>query len=256
MFLECAVTKEICSRNLDETIDTVPINIHTAVGTAIAQATYNGTAGIVQVTATTEVVCATGFFGPDCLTQCSNFVSCAGCGLPGFTGEYCQFSVDNCTDVYCNGNGNCMDGSLSCNCNSGFRGQFCETNINDCVGVKCNNGQCVDKINDFRCECDSGFTGDHCETNIDNCVGAECNDGTCVDEVDAFRCECNSGFTGDNCEINIDFCEEAICNNGMCVEENAGFRCNCNPSFTGDRCQQGKDNNVPLATTVDVLTHD
>ena len=222
-----------CSESL--VIDRVPINI-LIIGTVIS-ATYNGTAGIVQVTATTEVRCATDFFGPDCITRCSSFESCANCGLPELTGQYCQFSVDTCTDVYCNGNGNCEDGSFNCHCHSGFVGQFCETNIDGCAGVNCNNGQCIDERLDFRCECDPGFIGDRCETNVDDCVGAKCSNGTCVDEVDSFRCECDPGFTGGDCEIDIDFCEEANCNNGVCMEENLGFRCKCNPGFTGDHCQ-------------------
>ena len=238
VFSDCAVVQfsNLCTVNTDIVIDIIPINIRTAVGMSIPPAAYNGRAGLAVVNASIEVRCADSFYGPDCLTQCSNFVNCAACGLPGLTGQFCQFNVDNCTDAYCNGNGECIDGSTMCNCAPGFTGDRCETNIDDCVGAECNNGTCVDKINDFRCECDPGFTGDRCE-DIDDCVGAECNDGTCVDEVDTFRCECNSGFTGDRCETDIDFCKEAICNNGICVEENAGFRCNCNPGFTGDHCQ-------------------
>ena len=95
-------------------------------------------AGIAHVmVASIEVRCAEDFYGPECLTQCLNFESCAACGLSGFMGQFCQFSVDDCSDAYCNGNGDCREGSSLCECDAGFDGDHCQTNIN--------NGECVDE---------------------------------------------------------------------------------------------------------------
>ncbi len=221
----------------DLIIDSVPLDIDVAVGTSIPQTTYNGMANIAQVTASIEVRCADGFYGPDCLTQCSNFVSCADCGLSGFTGQFCQFSIDNCNDVYCNSNGNCTERSSLCDCDTGFTADRCETNIDDCVGVECNNGVCVDEIEDFRCDCDTGFIGDRCETNTDICEGVVCISGTCVDEIEDFRCDCDAGFTGDLCETSINHCGGVNCGNGLCMDEIDDFRCDCFPGFTGEFCQ-------------------
>ncbi len=162
-----------------ELIDIITINIGIAVGISLPQILFSGMANIAHVTTSIEVRCADGFYGPDCLTQCSNFVSCADCGLSGFTGQFCQFS----------------------RCNPGFTGEQCE-NTNDCEGTHCNSGVCVDEINNFRCECNPGFTGDLCETNIDDCNGTNCNSGVCVDEIGGFRCDCDAGFTGDTCQNN------------------------------------------------------
>ena len=171
-----------CQVNLgQDLIDSISIDIAAeALGTS-RQTTYMGEARISQVVVTIQVRCADGFYGPDCLTPCASFVSCAGCGLSGFYGQFCQ-------------------------------------NIDHCVGVNCNNGQCVDEADAFRCDCVSGFTGGHCETNIDDCEGVDCSNGACVDGVGGFRCECSPGFTGDRCQTNIDDCEGVDCNNGSCVD--------------------------------------
>ena len=75
--------------------------------------------------------------GQDCTRECTNFTSCDGCGLPGFFGEFCQFPADNCSEVYCNGNGECEDGSPTCACEPGYTdGDRCEVDINECEGIK------------------------------------------------------------------------------------------------------------------------
>ncbi len=155
----------------DILIDSIAIDIDIAVGTSIPQTTYNGMANIAQVTASIEVRCADGFYGPDC----------------------CETNID-CEDIDCN-NGVCAN-DFRCQCDPGFTGDRCDTNI--CEGVDCNNGVCINETNDFYCECNPGFTGDRCDTNI--CEGVDCNNGICVEENGDFRCDCISGFTGNLCQ--------------------------------------------------------
>ena len=70
--------------------------------------------------------------------------------------------------------------SFNCICDPGFTGELCQASIDDCVGVDCSmNGQCVDGVNSFECVCDPGFTSELCQTNIDDCVGVDCGNGVC-----------------------------------------------------------------------------
>ena len=41
---------------------------------------------------------------------------------------------------------------------------LCVSDIDDCVNVTCQNeGQCVDGVASFTCSCQRGFSGQHCE---------------------------------------------------------------------------------------------
>ena len=143
-------------------IDAIPVDIDITVGTASPETTYIGLAGIAQLNVSFVVRCADGFYGQYCLTSCPDFESCAGCarGLSGFTGEFCQFSTEDCSEVYCNGNGDCVDGNSACDCDPGFIGDLCQVNIDDYEGVGYISGKQIDS---FACECDLGFTGEFCQ---------------------------------------------------------------------------------------------
>ena len=210
-----------------ERIDAIPVDIDITVGTASPETTYIGFAGIAQLNVSFLVRCADGFYGQDCLTSCPDFESCAGCGLSGFTGEFCQFSTEDCSEVHCNGNGNCEDGGSACACITGFTGDLCQVNIDDCEGVSCNNsGECIDQIDGFACQ-----------HNIDDCENVNCINGGCVDEVNGFTCQCNPGFFGEACE-NTDHCFNITCSgNGQCEDLRNTFTCTCETGYTGDQCQ-------------------
>jgi hypothetical protein len=219
-------------------IDSIPVNIRIPVGTRRPETQYIGSAGLVQLNVSFEVTCTEDFYGGDCRTFCPDFESCVECGLSGYTGEFCQFNIDDCEGIECN-NGECIDelNGFACECELGFTGNQCQHNIDDCNETSCNNGECVDGINSFACECESGFTGDSCEDDINDCEGVDCNDGMCVDEVGGFTCDCNPGFTGGTCN-EINHCHEVTCGNGRCETSPEGFTCVCVSGFSGDLCTE------------------
>ena len=99
------------------------------MGTFIPEVTYIGNAGIAEVNVSFSVKCAADYYAQDCLNFSPNFVSCTGCGLSGFTGEFCQLVTDDCDETNCNSNGRCgiLNGHTVCNhCNDGFIGNCCE----------------------------------------------------------------------------------------------------------------------------------
>ncbi len=104
--LQLIVTSVDCSGidcGIKERIDSFTVDINITVGTASPEMQYIGNAGIARLNVSFEVRCADNFYGQDCLTFCSNFESCAGCGLPGFTGgELCQYNIDDCNSANCN----------------------------------------------------------------------------------------------------------------------------------------------------------
>ena len=114
-------------------IDQVFIDIDILVGTSSPEQTYTGVAGLVRFNVSYSVRCAVDHYGADCTRECMNFVSCEGCGLPGLTAEFCQFSTVNCSEVYCNDNQVCVDGSPTCDCEPGFTGDRCE----QCKSLSC-----------------------------------------------------------------------------------------------------------------------
>ena len=135
------------------------------MGTRTPERMYTGNAGLAQFTVSYSVRCAVDHYGADCTRECTNFVSCEGCSLPGLMGEFCQSPANNCDEAYCNGNGECMAVSPYS------------------IGVDCSgNGRCEDGISSFVCMCEPGFTGDLCEVDINECEGVNCStNGSCED---------------------------------------------------------------------------
>ena len=221
-------------------IDSFTVDINSTVGTNSSEIEYIGNAGLARLNISFEVRCGDDFYGRDCLTNCPDFQSCAGCGLPGYTGEYCQYDIDYCEGVTCNNSGECVDeiDGFVCNCDSGFTGDLCQSNIDDCIDINCNDGECVDGVDGFTCDCNAGFTGEFCLTNIDDCEGVDCNNGECVDGIGTFRCVCDAGFMGERCE-EVDHCLGVNCSEtGRCVNSPVGFTCSCDSGYAGDLCQE------------------
>lgn len=188
-------------------IDSVPIDIDIPVGTSSSYpAVYMGNAAIAQLNVSFKVICTANYTGSDCLTLCPGSQSCAGCGLPDFTGNFCQFSAENCNGAVCSANNSlCVrrDETYTCACSPGYTGEDCEVLIDHCVNVTCSgNGYCQNSLDGPMCVCGAGFIGDWCEVDVDECEQSRgCSGkGRCVDGVNSFLCECDDGYTGLHCE--------------------------------------------------------
>ena len=66
----------------------------------------------------------------------------------------CFFKSDPCEGITCNGNGECEDGT--CTCEAGWAGEDCSVRV--CI-PSCVNGTCVDGV----CQCDAGYEGAACD---------------------------------------------------------------------------------------------
>ena len=153
----------------------------------------------------------------------------------------------------------CLD---NCTCEPGFTGEFCATSIDDCVGVKCGlNQRCVDGHLNFSCECQPGYTGPNCTMDIDECDGTNCTNGECIDGLASFLCACNRGYTGQFCETQLDSyelqitihsfsnprgaCADLLCNGGCC-EQSCPNRCDYYFSF----CQTSIETPVSFVRSI------
>ena len=141
----------------DDLVDMFLINCDTMVGMESPRKWYSGVFNFSTVELAINVSCDTNFQGSDC-SQC----------VSGFTGPDCQ-QIDECVGVNCTGNGRCVDGenSFNCNCDPGFTGELCQTDIDECIGVNCSGkGECLDGVNSFTCECSLDYTGPLCDNII------------------------------------------------------------------------------------------
>ncbi|XP_067894247.1 protein delta homolog 1 [Heterodontus francisci] len=90
-----------------------------------------------------------------------------------------------------------------CLCLPGFTGEFCQISINNCNPNPCaNNGTCTDLVSDFSCFCLGGFTGKSCEYSVTSCLSHPCqNGGTCHDHPGGgFDCTCLPEYGGETCQ--------------------------------------------------------
>ncbi|XP_046368498.2 protein crumbs-like isoform X1 [Haliotis rufescens] len=145
------------------------------------------------------------------------------------------------------------NGKPTCACRTGFTGQWCEINIDDCTASSCQNGGvCVDGVNSFSCKCRRGYSGDRCQQNVDYCNGTVCsNNGSCQEETAGFMCNCSEEFTGITCNTRVNqSCRTELCQNGgTCSNINitqtsgtvASFNCTCAAGYEGPLCERPQD---------------
>lgn len=140
---------------------------------------------------------------------------------------------------------------FTCVCQDGFTGKYCQTTINECKSEPClNDGVCTDYSSSFSCSCKYPWTGPFCDVNIDFCNSLPCKyDGTCQSQIDRsnpntmidlykYKCYCQPGRTGKVCEIQIDECKSYPCGfHATCEDLLDGYLCHCHPHYTGQHCE-------------------
>jgi len=73
----------------------------------------------------------------------------------------------------CWNGGHCTDGlgSYVCTCMQGFTGDSCQYGLDECASNPCYNGAtCLDFVNAYTCKCAQGFSGVHCQNNDEDCT--------------------------------------------------------------------------------------
>ncbi|KAJ8390456.1 hypothetical protein AAFF_G00103910 [Aldrovandia affinis] len=69
----------------------------------------------------------------------------------------------------CYNGGNCtrLSSRWTCDCMEGFTGQWCETDVDECTPDPClNGGYCINMIDEFHCVCERNFAGKFCELRL------------------------------------------------------------------------------------------
>jgi hypothetical protein len=112
------------------------------------------------------------------------------------------------------GNGGCYNGGTcwkkGCCCPSGFTGQYCEKSVDNCVSNLCaNNATCVSNINSYTCRCPTGYTGQYCQLQLNPCLNSNAcgQNGLCIvhpASPTGYYCNCLVGWTGASCNIILD----------------------------------------------------
>jgi len=70
-----------------------------------------------------------------------------------------------------------------CDCQDGWSGDHCEYELDECGSYPCENGStCVDGIYSYACICAAGYVGFNCEVDYNECDSSPCfNGATCID---------------------------------------------------------------------------
>lgn len=165
----------------------------------------------------------------------------------GWTGNYCEQDINECSDGLhdCHGNATCANtkGSFSCTCKEGFIGDGKESCL-DISACTCHiNATCENVKGLINCTCKEGFLGDgrdSCE-DVDECVqdSDSCLDessSSCVNLIGSYHCNCRAGWRNEDSPTctDINECSEGsyICpSNSSCVNTQGSYECQCNRCF-------------------------
>lgn len=196
---------------------------------------------ILASNAQTGTLCASSpcMNGGDCIAYINSFqCNCAA----GYTGNYCQSIINECTPTACQNGATCipLPNGYNCTCAPGWTGLWCQNMVNQCASQPCQMGTCINAVNAYSCACIAGYSGQQCQTNINECASMPCvNGGICTDLINGYRCTCRPGYSGLLCETNINECASQPCatNQATCVDLVNGFTCACLVGYSGTFCE-------------------
>ena len=179
-------------------------------GTKTKTTTYSGIFGLATIDTSFRVICADNFYGPNCDRLCLDNCTCE----PGFTGEFCATSIDDCVGVECGQNKRCVDGhfNFSCGCQPGYTGPNCTVDIDECMSADCNNGRCINELASFSCICNLSFTGELCETRLNSyelqiSIHSFNNPGRRCADRDCHNCCEGKSQNSSTCEYYVSLCQ-------------------------------------------------
>lgn len=207
-----------------------------------------------RLTVVAKVYCDPHYFGPRCEDYCqprdddSGHYTCdpvtgAIICKPGWMGEFCASSHDDCVVNKCEIGATCLDSHQSyiCICPAGRTGQYCDQDTDECSNnnICKNNGACINTFGSYSCNCTLAWTGPDCSQAVDFCMSSPCQNGAeCQSNESGYHCTCALGWTGSQCEQNVDECLGDPCfHNGTCVDTNGSFQCLCINGTLGNLCE-------------------
>jgi hypothetical protein len=138
----------------------------------------------------------------------------------------------NCT---CPVNTTRSSASLDCICSNGMSGVGCNITTTQCSNVNCNgNGQCVGNLSLVTCSCNPfQYYDSVCSLPASTCSTTRCNDhGVCVGQEE---CLCDSGYYGRYCTLTTTQCRQQRCSGrGSCATQTQ--QCQCDTYFNDYDC--------------------
>ncbi|XP_071965007.1 angiopoietin-1 receptor-like [Antedon mediterranea] len=186
-------------------------------------------------------ICAPGFLGSTCETEC-------GGNRHGWNCENRCSSQSRLTS--CRNFQFCLPDPYGCSCVTGYKGLKCDTECSsgtfgaDCAqtchckqgGCDRYKGRCTDTQDS---SCAPPWTGTNCQKCQQNFYRENC-EIECNKECECHRVtgKCIEGTCfGLNCDDEIDECGTGCLNGGTCTAEDSKHICKCPPGFSGPTCE-------------------
>lgn len=169
-----------------------------------------------------QAICKPRCLNGDCVKP--NVCNCKA----GFTGQYCEQEINECTTSPCEQTCTNLRGSYSCSCKRGFR-KIVNQTIGEARSPRCENiDEC--KINEQLINVDNDTTKAICKCAIS---GNGCK-ASCINTIGSYKCQCSQGFRlvanrvctdVDECRANQHNCDQ------ICINKRNGYDCYCYPGY-------------------------